>query len=183
MSYPLLYYFLLEEGSSFKYDTEHRKPAVPRRDEMPVHGIRTTKNFITQNAVENIMSVPKQAQKKFMDTKKGDTQNLIPSGLEPTFVHKKVLNIQIIGNLIKHILHYPLQTNISVAEILQDFGKTPVYLENRKKEITKAQEEYDLYVQDHFKRGAMQQLSDEERRDILAGLKANWEQIHHEYQV
>ena len=29
----------------------------------------------------------------------------------------------------------------------------------------------------------MQQLTDEERREILAGLKANWEQIHHEYQV
>ena len=81
---------ILFTDSNFKYSTENRKPAVPRRDEMPVHGIRTTKNFITQNAVENIMSVPKQPQKKYVDTKKGDTQNLIPSGLEPTFLHKKV---------------------------------------------------------------------------------------------
>ena len=99
--------FLSEEGSSFKYDTEHRKPAVPRRDEMPVHGIRTTKNFITQNAVENIMSVPKQAHKKFVDTKKGDTQNLIPSGLEPTFVHKKVLKIQFVRNWINTLIPLP----------------------------------------------------------------------------
>lgn len=76
--------------STFKYENENRKPPVPRRDEMPVHGIRTTKNFITQNAVENIMSVPKQPQKKYVDTKKGDTQNLIPSGMEPIYVHKKV---------------------------------------------------------------------------------------------
>ena len=28
----------------------------------------------------------------------------------------------------------------------------------------------------------MQQLSEEERRDILDGLKTNWEQLHHEFQ-
>ena len=49
--------------------------------------------------------------------------------------------------------------------------------------MARAQEEYDIYVRDHFRRGAMQQLSDQERDEILAGLKANWEQIHHEYQV
>ena len=65
----------------------------------------------------------------------------------------------------------------------QDFGKTPTYLEKRKQEIAKAQEEYDRYVQEHFRQGAMQQLSEQERCEILAGLKTNWEQIHHEYQV
>ena len=53
-------------------------------------GLKTTKNFITTNAVENITSVPKKPAKKFADTKNGDTHNLIPSGLEPVYVHKKV---------------------------------------------------------------------------------------------
>ena len=33
-----------------------------------------------------------------------------------------------------------------------------------------------------MRRGAMKQLTTEERNDILNGLKQNWEQIHHEYQ-
>jgi len=75
----------------FEYpDADRKRPTVPPKDEKPLMGLRTTKNFITKNAVENIMSVPKKPAKKFVDTRGGDTQNLIPSGLEPTYVHKKV---------------------------------------------------------------------------------------------
>ena len=66
--------------------------------------------------------------------------------------------------------------------ILQDFGQTPGYLERRKEELSRAQEEYDAYVSDHFRRGAMKQLSENERDEILNGLKSNWELLHHEYQ-
>ena len=58
-------------------------------------GLKTTKNFITTNAVENITAVPKKPAKKFVDTKNGDTQNLIPSGYEAVYVHKKVCYILI----------------------------------------------------------------------------------------
>ena len=37
-----------------------KKPAVPRRDEKPVMGLQTTKNFLVANAVENILAVPKK---------------------------------------------------------------------------------------------------------------------------
>ena len=53
-------------------------------------GIKTTKDFIKQNAVETIMSVPKKPAKNFVDTKKGDKQPLEPSGLEPKYINKKV---------------------------------------------------------------------------------------------
>ena len=58
----------------------------------------------------------------------------------------------------------------------------PVYLTKRKEEVEQAQEEYDAYIAEHFRRGAMKQLSGGERNDILNGLKTNWEQLHHEYQ-
>ena len=45
-----------------------------------------------------------------------------------------------------------------------------------------AQEEYDAYIAEHFRRGAMQCLSEQERQEILDGLKCNWERLHHEYQ-
>jgi len=143
----------LPEKSSFKYsDDERRKPNVPRKDDRPIMGLKTTKNFITQNAVENIMSVPKKPDRNYVDTKKGDKQPLDPSGMEPKYVNKK------------------------------DFGQTPEYIERRKIEMARAQEEYNQYVAEHFRRGAMQQLSEGEREDILNGLKANWELLHHEYQ-
>merc|ERR1712226_902640 len=143
----------LAPKEGFQYpDNDSKKPAVPKRDERPIMGLKTTKNFITQNAVENIMSVPKQPNKNFVDTKKGDKHLLDPSGLEPKFIHKK------------------------------DFGETPSYLAQRKEEIQRAQEEYDAYVADHFRRGAMKQLPEEDRQAILKGLKTNWEQLHHEYQ-
>lgn len=143
----------LAQKEPFKYtDDEAKKPSVPKRDERPIMGLKTTKNFITQNAVENIMSVPKHPSKNYVDTKKGDKHPLDPSGLEPTFIHKK------------------------------DFGETPAYLVKRQDEIMRAQEEYDAYVADHFRRGAMKQLPEEDRQAILRGLKTNWEQLHHEYQ-
>lgn len=40
----------------FKYpDSNSRRPAVPKKDEKPLMGLQSKKNFITSNAVENIM--------------------------------------------------------------------------------------------------------------------------------
>ena len=75
----------------FHYPDEDRKrPPVPDRKDRPLMGLKTNKNFISTNAVNNITSVPKKPEKKFADTRNGDVHNLIPSGLEPVYVHKKV---------------------------------------------------------------------------------------------
>lgn len=44
--------------SSFRYQADGRKPAVPRAEDVPIMGIRSSKNFITANAVEAILQVP-----------------------------------------------------------------------------------------------------------------------------
>ncbi|CAD5121547.1 DgyrCDS10046 [Dimorphilus gyrociliatus] len=143
----------LPEKKEFKYpDSDKRKPKIPPTDEKPVMGMRTTKNFITQNAVQNIMSVAKRPEKNYVDTRKGDAHALPPSGLEPKFINRK------------------------------DYGEVPVYLHKRKEDMERAQQEYNAYVAEHFRRGAMEQLSDEIRQHIIDGLKANWEEIHREFQ-
>jgi len=43
----------------FNYPEDQRKVYVPKRDEKPVMGLKTSKNFITANAVEAILQVPK----------------------------------------------------------------------------------------------------------------------------
>jgi len=81
-------------AKQFKYpDSEQRKPPVPRPNDRPVMGLHTTRDFVTQNAVENIAAVPRRPKKTYVDTRHGDKQSLIPSGLEPVYVHKKVLPI------------------------------------------------------------------------------------------
>jgi hypothetical protein len=87
--YPM--YNISSSEKDFKYpDADRKKPLVPAQDEKPVMGLRTTKNFITTNAVENIMSVPKNPEHVYVDTKKGDKHLLDQSGLQPKYVNKKV---------------------------------------------------------------------------------------------
>jgi hypothetical protein len=43
-----------------KRSTSKEKPTVPRRDEKPVMGLVSQKNYITANAVDNILAVPKK---------------------------------------------------------------------------------------------------------------------------
>ncbi|XP_048755955.1 enkurin-like [Ostrea edulis] len=143
----------LPPDEQFKYpDEARRRPQVPKREDQPLMGLKSSKNFITTNAVQNITSVPKQPEKIYVDTRGGHKNMLVPSGLEPLYTNKK------------------------------DFGETPKYLTKRKEEMQKAQEEYDAYVAEHFRRGAMKSLSPEERAAILKGLKQNWEEIHDQYQ-
>ncbi|XP_063062235.1 enkurin [Engraulis encrasicolus] len=129
-----------------------RKPRVPSKSDKPLMGIQTKKDFVKTNAFENIMAVPKKPQPTYVDTKKGDKFPLETSGLVPKYLKKK------------------------------DYGQTPEYLLQRQEEVKRAQEEYNDYVQECMKQGAMQQLSDEERKHILEGLKKNWEELHHQYQ-
>uniref|UniRef100_A0A8C6SFM6 Enkurin, TRPC channel interacting protein n=1 Tax=Neogobius melanostomus TaxID=47308 RepID=A0A8C6SFM6_9GOBI len=64
-----------------------------------------------------------------------------------------------------------------------DFGKVPAYLQHRNAEKQKAQEEYDNFVKEQReKHEVMRQLNEEERQQILQGLKKNWDKLHHEYQ-
>ena len=88
-------YFLwktdLPPDQQFKYpDEDRRRPQVPRRDDKPLMGLKTSKNFITTNAVQNITSVPKQPPKIYVDTRGGNKNLLEPSGLEPVYTNKKV---------------------------------------------------------------------------------------------
>merc|ERR1711907_40198 len=80
----------LPEPKKFEFtDAVDKKPAVPRRNERPVLGLVTSKNFITCNAVENILAVPKKTdvcQVSYMN-KKG-------YGKVPAYLEKVKAEIQ-----------------------------------------------------------------------------------------
>ncbi|XP_073532610.1 enkurin [Phyllobates terribilis] len=131
---------------------EDKRPPVPYRTEQPLMGVQTNKSFITTNVAEAVMAVPRKPQPIYVDTKKGDKHLLETSGLVPKYIKKK------------------------------DYGSTPEYLAKRNEEVRKAQEEYDAYVKERLRMGAMKKLSEEERQSVIEGMKKNWDQFHHEYQ-
>lgn len=59
---------LIEKTEISKYDRAHPpKVPVPKKDERPIHGLVSDKNFIVANAVENILAAPKLASNKDKD--------------------------------------------------------------------------------------------------------------------
>jgi hypothetical protein len=41
---------------NFSYDCNHKKNPVPKVTEKPIQGLKSNKNFIVTNAIENILS-------------------------------------------------------------------------------------------------------------------------------
>merc|ERR1712159_127192 len=135
----------LPEPRKFEYkDTIERRPGVPGRDQKPVMGLVTSKNFITCNAVENILAVPKKTDVR-----------------QVSYMNKK------------------------------GYGKVPAYLEKVKGEI---QDEYNYIMQmqeaaveemgdETGEGGRTRMLSENERLEMLNGLKTNWDRINKAYQT
>merc|ERR1711988_1087393 len=131
----------LPEPRKFDYkDAGERKPSVPSASEKPVMGLVTSKNFITCNAVENILAVPKKTDVR-----------------QVSYMNKK------------------------------GYGKVPAYLEKVKGEI---QDEYNYIMQmqeaanEEMEEGCRTRvLNDDERMEMIEGLKTNWDRINKAYQT
>jgi hypothetical protein len=57
---------------NFSYDCKHKKEPVPCVHDKPVHGLKSNKNFIVTNAIENILSVAKKTPEQINYLKKKD---------------------------------------------------------------------------------------------------------------
>ncbi|XP_044281225.1 enkurin isoform X3 [Varanus komodoensis] len=138
-----------------KKDRDRKKmiePTVPKRTDVPLMGIQCTKNFISSNAANVIMGVAKKPLPICVDRRQGDKFLLETSGLVPRYLKKK------------------------------DYGLTPKYVTKRNEEAKRAQEEYDAYVKETLRQKAMKRLTEEERENVLEGLKKNWEEVHQTFQ-
>ncbi|XP_075936632.1 enkurin [Anarhichas minor] len=102
--------------------------------------------------VQTATAVTMKPQLTSVDTRHGHRQLLETSGLVPKYIKKK---------------HY---------------GEVPEYLQQRKEDERRAQEEYEDFVKEQRERGAMKRLSDQERQATLEGLKKTWDELHREYQ-
>uniref|UniRef100_A0A7S3G1I5 Enkurin domain-containing protein n=1 Tax=Palpitomonas bilix TaxID=652834 RepID=A0A7S3G1I5_9EUKA len=59
-----------------------KKPSVPRAGDKPVMGVKSKKDFITANAVENILAIPKKSSKQDLDYTKKKDFGKIPAYLD-----------------------------------------------------------------------------------------------------
>lgn len=75
-----------------------KKPSIPKKDEKPIHGLVSDKNFIVANAVENILAAPKLPAQKDKDMLK--KKNF---GKVPKYVTKIKNEIQDEYNLVKEM--------------------------------------------------------------------------------
>lgn len=113
---------------------------------------REHKNFLVNNKKE-----VKKAQdiyvpeRKYVDTKGGDKHTLEPSGLKLRYVFKK------------------------------DFGTAPKYLKRREEEQKFTKEERDRQAQEAIDSQKAKQVSEEERQELLKGLKENWAALNKAY--
>lgn len=71
----------LPNPQQFQRNTTYKKPAVPSRSEKPMMGVTSTKNFVTANAVENILSSAKKPEEP-MDWTKKKEYGKVPAYLE-----------------------------------------------------------------------------------------------------
>lgn len=78
------------------------------------------------------------------------------SGLVPKYTNKKVGTIVRFGECTAGRYMYFLPPP-------QDYGKVPAYLEQHRREMAEAQEQYDRYVQESLRRGQMQQVAADKR--------------------
>jgi hypothetical protein len=92
----------------------------------------------------------------------------------------------IVANAVETILAAPKKVQDGAKDYLrkEDYGKTPTYLQHIKQDI---QAEYD-YIrqlqqqQDDMNRSQVRPLDENERIELIEGLKLKWEQVNTEYQ-
>ena len=78
----------LPQPSKFNYQTQERKPAVIKKDEAPIHGLKTEKNFIVSNAVEVILKPAKKS------TEENDPLKKKNYGKVPDYLNKVKADIE-----------------------------------------------------------------------------------------
>ncbi|CAF3794814.1 unnamed protein product [Adineta steineri] len=142
-------------AASIPKDTISYKDRLPRKAPVP-----------------NIRDAPKmgaRTEKNFVQTNALDVVMTVPKKPERNIVDAR------------HGDKYPIDTSGLTPKY--NFGEVPVYIKNRRADMDKAKQEYETYVSDYFRRGAMREMNDDERQTIIDGLKKQWEDVHHEFQT
>eukprot|EP00742_Colponemidia_sp_Colp-10_P000458 GILJ01000499.1.p1 GENE.GILJ01000499.1~~GILJ01000499.1.p1 ORF type:complete len:274 (-),score=53.22 GILJ01000499.1:229-1050(-) len=117
---------------------EPRKPAVPTRDEKPLMGLATSKNFVTSNAVENILT----AAKKPLDNTKQFTKK-VDYGRTPEYLQKIKADINDEYEFIRKMQEAEEEQKRSTVRVLTDEERDAL-LQGLKAQWEKINSQYQL---------------------------------------
>jgi len=117
----------------FKYP-QSKVPQLPSRADVPITGLTTSKNYVTANAVENILQAPR-----------------------------------------------PVKNEEWTVADAPNFGKVPEYLTRIKQERVEEEEFIRTIQQTREEDTGFKVLPEEQRLQILAGLKAKWMAVNKQY--
>lgn len=95
----------------FRYASDGRKPTVPRASEKPVFGLKTAKNFITANAVEAILQVPRVS-----DNEQPDYINKADYGRVPAYLAQVKDEISRENDMIDQFVREQMGTDVDDEE-------------------------------------------------------------------
>lgn len=152
-------------SSEFKYEDTRKNP-VPSKDDRPILGITTTKNFVTANAVEAIL----QGMHIFFTL-----LHSFPRVNSLFIFLSKLAAPKPTGNM---------ELNYMKKE---DFGKVPAYLSQVKEEIERENQMIERYVKEQMGEveeapEVYEEFSEEERLNLVNALKAKWDAVNAKYQ-
>jgi hypothetical protein len=154
----------LSSSGEFKY-TGPRKDVVPSKEDKPIMGITTTKNFVTANAVEAILQGTNVLVAFFVCLTSLIFSWFILFCVAPKPAGNKELNYM----------------------KKEDFGKVPAYLSQVKEEIRRENEMIERYVKEQMGEveaapEVYEEFEERERQELIAQLKAKWDSVNAQYQ-
>ncbi|KAF7412081.1 hypothetical protein HZH66_000977 [Vespula vulgaris] len=122
--------------------------------ELPIDPVKLGRlNFKKQNVIDVKESRPRKLKERYVDTRYGDTHDLKSSGLYPVYIHRK------------------------------GFGKVPKIMKKIKYEVIKKELKEDKSKNDkHIDEHKYHCISEEERKELLDGMKKRWDDMMKEFQ-
>lgn len=147
-----------KDTKKFNWPEEVRRPRPPRYDEVKKIEPLETKNltnYINKNAVDVLLKKKTQPKRITVDQRNGHKIDLDPPKTHPGVEKRFVLK--------------------------DEFGKLPAYLIGHREFKEKAKDTLELYKIEKAMQNSPFRLSDEDKEEMIKGLKENWDRVFGEY--
>jgi hypothetical protein len=191
-------------SAKFERSIRAKKPTVPRKSEAPIMGLKTTKNFVVANAVENILAgaCRSGAARAFFRRRRRRARAHPPPPisargrrpLRSTAAHRP-LPLFRRHRCNRHHRHHapraapvPRQVGSPAMRYTEkrDYGKVPQYLDMVKRDIEEEQAILAEYFKDEAPVEEQQSgivMSDGEREELVLQLKKQWGVMNSRFQL
>lgn len=167
-------------------DKSHAQFGKPRGTYRPIPE-NFTKKFSKSSSVPSLVEIKKTNPSLLVPTDVGlhKSSSCIPKASDRPIMGLVSKKNFLVSNAVEAILAQPKKVCKSAKDYLKkdDYGKAPKYLELIKKDIDA---EYDyirkMQTQHEQSLATHTRLDEQERHQIINGLKAKWEQVNTDYQ-